>query len=231
MTAEATTERPFYKDPTPDQIRRDPHPPLPARERALELARPGHRYALDPAPRPREAPHKGAPALHVRRRDRRFRGLRPPLRAGDAGGHRPAPLGARPRERPAYLDECRHTEIVLEQMAKNGLHPRRFRRWLHGGRSPPGLKREREPPQRARHDQQHGFGPSRRRRARHEPLHRPHRHGPEPSATPIGSAPSTSTTPTRSCMSKSATTGCRASRRATTAGVARRCRPSRRSRS
>ena len=35
MTAEATTERPFYKDPTPDQIRRDPpHRYLPVSERS-----------------------------------------------------------------------------------------------------------------------------------------------------------------------------------------------------
>jgi hypothetical protein len=35
MTAEATTERPFYQDPTPDQIRRDPpHRYLPVSERS-----------------------------------------------------------------------------------------------------------------------------------------------------------------------------------------------------
>jgi len=120
MTAEATTDRPFYKDPTPDQIRRDPpHRYLPVSERSN-----WREQGID------------MPSILLRDPEKLpVKILLHSMYGGEIGGSEA--FGRRyviaTREGIDQLpwelalvnarltwDECRHTEIVLEQMAKNG---------------------------------------------------------------------------------------------------------------
>ena len=120
MTAEATTERPFYKDPTPDQIRRDPpHRYLPVSERSN-----WRDQGID------------MPSILLRDPEKLpVKVLLHSMYGGEIGGSeafgRRYVLATREGidQLPWELalvnarltwDECRHTEIVLEQMAKNG---------------------------------------------------------------------------------------------------------------
>lgn len=120
MTAEATTDRPFYHDPSPDQIRRDPpHRYLPVSER------PNWReQGID------------MPSILLRDPEKLpVKVLLHSMYGGEIGGSEA--FGRRyvqaTREGVDQLpwelalvnarltwDECRHTEIVLEQMGRHG---------------------------------------------------------------------------------------------------------------
>ena len=120
MTAEATTDRPFYKAPSPGQIRRDPpHRYLPVSERSNWVEQ-----GID------------MPSILLRDPEKLpVKVLLHSMYSGEIGGSEA--FGRRYVEAtkegvdqlPWELalvnarltwDECRHTEIVLEQMAKNG---------------------------------------------------------------------------------------------------------------
>ena len=178
MTAEATTERSFYRFPGPDTIRRDPpHRYLPVGEREN-----WREQGID------------MPSILLRDPEKLpVKILLHSMYGGEIGGSET--FGRRyvhaTKEGVDSLpwelalvnsrlvwDECRHTEIVLEQMANNGVTLGDFVDGyvagdtnLAGGGAQAGAALDMINSMASVHRGRRG--------PRDEPLHRPHRHGPE----------------------------------------------------